>query len=59
MANVSAFHSVNEVSKPAAQRVYHNNSNCPPGRDIPSWERKPGTNYYRLCDICDAKNNGR
>jgi hypothetical protein len=59
MANVSAFHSINEVKKPANLRVHHNNDACPPGRDIPKWERKPGTGYYRLCDICDAKNNGR
>jgi hypothetical protein len=31
---VSPFNSVNEVKKPAAERVYHNNK-CPSGHDIP------------------------
>jgi hypothetical protein len=52
MANVYAFHSINEIQKPAFLRVYHDNSACPPGRDIPSWERRPGTNNYRLCKDC-------
>lgn len=59
MSPVYPFYSINEVLKPASKRVYHNNSACPPGRDIPNWERKAGTNIYRLCEICDAKNNGR
>lgn len=59
MSPVYPFYSVNEALKPASQRVHHNNSDCPPGRDIPSWERKQGTNNYRLCDVCDKKNNGR
>jgi hypothetical protein len=37
MSYVSPFHSVNEVKKPAAHRVHHNNNACPPGRDIPQW----------------------
>jgi len=53
---VYPFHSINEVLKPASQRVYHNNDACPPGRDIPSWERKQGTNNYRLCEDCARRN---
>ena len=56
MSKVSAFYAVNEENKPANQRVYHNNDKCPPGRDIPSWERKPGTGGYRLCEDCDKLN---
>jgi hypothetical protein len=56
MAQTPAFHSINEVKKPANHRVHHNNSACPPGRDIPNWERKPGTGGYRLCDDCDRRN---
>lgn len=56
MPATSPFYSVNEVQKPSSQRVHHNNSSCPPGRDIPSWERQPGTNGYRLCDDCDRLN---
>ena len=56
MATVSAFYSVNEVSKPEANRVHHNNNTCPPGRDIPSYERRPGTGNYRLCHDCAERN---
>ncbi len=53
----SEFHSINEVKKPAANRVHHNNSACPPGRDIPAHERLKGTGNYRLCDDCARLNN--
>jgi hypothetical protein len=56
MPYVAAFYSIKEVDKPAADRVYHNNSACPPGRDIPMHERRqgagPGFPGYRLCDDC-------
>jgi hypothetical protein len=58
MPATAAFHSINEVKKPAANRVHHNNSACPPGRDIPHNERMTGTGGYRLCDDC-AKLNGQ
>ena len=53
MARVPAFHSVNEPSKPAANRVHHNNDQCPSGRDIPRGERRDGTGGYRLCEHCE------
>ena len=59
MPSVAAFYSMNEASKPPANRVYHNNSACPPGRDIPINERRQGTGPYpgyRLCDDCDRLN---
>lgn len=56
MAQVNAFYSLNEIKKPVTERVYHNNGACPPGRDIPLWERKQGTGNYRLCDDCDDLN---
>ena len=43
MANVYPFYSINEVLKPVGNRVHHNNSACPPGRDIPQSERRAGT----------------
>ena len=46
------FFSISEVTKPATHRVHHNNSVCPPGRDIPRNERLDGTGGYRLCDVC-------
>ena len=56
MSKVPAFYSVNEAKKPPAHRVHHNNDACPPGRDIPQWERKPGDGGYRLCDDCQRLN---
>jgi hypothetical protein len=49
------FYSINEVKKPAADRVHHNNSACASGRDIPKHERKLGSEY-RLCDNCEDLN---
>ncbi len=57
MPKTPSFHSVNEDKKPAAGRVYHDNSACPPGRDIPVNERRPGSNNYRLCHDCGTLNN--
>lgn len=57
MTLVATFYSVNEVQKPTNQRVHHNNNACPPGRDIPSWERKAGSGGYRLCERCDNLNS--
>jgi hypothetical protein len=56
MPKVLEFHSINEVMKPVNQRVHHNNSACPPGRDIPQSERRSGTGGYRLCNDCDRLN---
>ena len=52
MPRVSDFYSVNEAAKPAANRVHHNNSLCPSGRDIPAGERRLG-HPYRLCEHCE------
>jgi hypothetical protein len=53
MPTVADFHSVNETTKKLpANRVYHNKSVCPPGRDIPQNERRTGTGGYRLCHNC-------
>ena len=56
MPTVAKFHSVNEVKKPAADRVHHDNSTCPPGRDIPQNERRSGDGGYRLCKDCAGLN---
>jgi hypothetical protein len=56
MSQTAAFHSINEDKKPANQRVHHNNNACPPGRDIPSWERRAGTGGFRLCQDCQNLN---
>ena len=57
MTRVPDFYSINEVVKPQHDRVYHNNNACAPGRDIPSNERRAGTNAYRLCADCSRLNN--
>jgi hypothetical protein len=57
MPSTPAFYSINEVKKPAANRVHHNNSACPPGRDIPENERNSGTGNYPLCHDCARLNN--
>jgi hypothetical protein len=56
MPATPAFYSVNEAKKPAQNRVHHNNSACPPGRDIPQNERRSGTGNYRLCEDCARLN---
>lgn len=57
MTSVAAFYSINEAKKPQEKRVHHNNSACPPGRDIPESERRPGSGSYRICDDCTRLNN--
>jgi hypothetical protein len=57
MPKVPDFYSINEATKPVANRVYHNNSTCPPGRDIPQDERRSGNGGYRLCHDCQERNN--
>ena len=52
MAKVAPFYSVNEIKKPPQNRVYHDDSTCHPGRDIPANERRAGTGGYRLCEDC-------
>jgi hypothetical protein len=56
MPTIPSFYSVNEAAKPADKRVYHNNSTCPPGRDIPQNERRVGDNGYSLCKDCASRN---
>ena len=34
MPRTADFHSINEVKKPALNRVYHNNSTCPVGCNV-------------------------
>lgn len=57
MPLTSPFYSANEAKKPEAHRVYHNNSSCGPGRDIPKNDRLDGTNNYRLCEDCKKLND--
>lgn len=54
MPKVPAFYSVNEASKPAANRRHHDNGLCAPGNDIPQGERRHGDGGYRLCEKCEG-----
>ena len=57
MAQVPDFYSVNEATKPAANRRYHNSGECAAGRDIKAAkEEKAGTNGYKLCEHCENYN---
>jgi hypothetical protein len=57
MPRTAAFYSINEAAKPTNRQVYHDNSACPPGRDIPLNERRQGTGGNRLCQDCQNLNN--
>ena len=48
MSKVAAYHSTNE-SDPD---VYHDDDNCPSGKQIPSWNKAAGTNGWPLCGHC-------
>ncbi len=54
MAKVPNYYSVTEASKPAANRVYHDNNDCRAGRDIPLHQRRIGDGGYRHCEDCDS-----
>jgi hypothetical protein len=56
MPSTPSFHSALETDKRPTNRVYHNNSACAPGRDIPQHQRRSGTGGYRLCTECDLLN---
>jgi hypothetical protein len=56
MPRTADFYSINETKKPESKRVHHDNSACPPGRDIPQNERRSGTGGYRLCEDCEKLN---
>lgn len=57
MAKVPDFYSVNEDSKPVANRRYHNNDRCAPGKDIKVEKAdRPGRNGYKLCEHCEGYN---
>jgi hypothetical protein len=52
MPAVAPFFSIHEEAKPADQRVYHNNTECPIAEAIPDNWRNTGTKGYDLCPIC-------
>jgi hypothetical protein len=45
---VSAYHSINETDPD----VHHVHDNCPSGQQIPSFNRRNGTNGWPLCKHC-------
>jgi hypothetical protein len=56
MPRVLNFYSISEALKELGDGVYHNNSACLSGRDIPENERRGGTGSYSLCDDCRSLN---
>ncbi len=52
MAKVPTFCSVDQVKKPEAHRVHHDNDRCFSGRDIALHDRRVGDKGYRLCVEC-------
>lgn len=57
MPVTSAFYSINEATKTAEKRVYHDNSACAAGQDIRPADKRSGTNNYRHCEDCQQKTN--
>ena len=47
---VKAYHSAH----PADEQVYHDDDECPAGRDIPWWNKRPGTDERQRCPHCVA-----
>jgi hypothetical protein len=56
MPKMSDQYSVNEAKKPKEDRVYHNNSDCGPFKEIHPDDRRNGQNGYRVCKDCDEIN---
>jgi anti-sigma B factor antagonist len=56
MSKVADFHSIGELLKPSVDRVYHNNEDCAPGREISALDRREDSSQYRLCDDCKTLN---
>ena len=54
MPRITPFYSINEPRK--SVRVFHSNDMCQPGREISPWDRLPGTNGYRECEVCAKRN---
>lgn len=55
MPKVKEYYSVKEDSKPANERVYHDNDQCRAGRDILTRDRRDGKGGYRHCKDCDSR----
>jgi hypothetical protein len=56
MSKVPDFYSISELSRPLADRVYHNNEACAPGREISAIDRREDSTVYRLCGDCEMLN---
>jgi hypothetical protein len=48
MARVAPYHS----SNPKDPDVYHDDDQCPTGKQIPTHNKRSGTNGYRRCKQC-------
>ncbi len=52
MSKVSPFHTDSPEYPPEHRNVYHNDSDCPDGKRIKPWHRKPGEGNRPLCKEC-------
>jgi anti-sigma B factor antagonist len=59
MSKVPDFHSIGELLKPLVDRVYHNNGDCAPGREVSAIDRREDSAAYRLCGDCQMLNTQR
>jgi len=52
MSKVAAYHTDSPEYPPRERNVYHDHDDCPDGRRIKSWHRKPGNAGRPRCDAC-------
>lgn len=52
MAKVPAYHTNSPEYPPTHRNVYHNDDECPYGKEIRPWHRQDGDAGRPLCDEC-------
>lgn len=53
MARIDAYHTTSPEYPPSHRDVYHNDSNCPNGKQIKPEHRVSGTGNRPLCKHCE------
>jgi hypothetical protein len=54
MAKVSPFHTNSEEYPPSHRNVYHDNDECPAGKEIKPWHRVEGIGDRPRCEKCEG-----
>lgn len=52
MGNDPAYHTNSQEYPPEHRNVYHNNNDCPSGKQIQQRHRESGTGGKPLCERC-------